>query len=124
MSSVTISWFLRATGALVTGVAGHVLARVSDPAFLAHVNEIGGYLMDRLSEINSPLVKEVRGKGLMVALELTVDVSPVVEAGYQHGLLLVNAGTNVIRLVPPLVVNHEHVDELVGKLTDILAGMG
>jgi acetylornithine/N-succinyldiaminopimelate aminotransferase len=113
-----------AGGALVTGVAGHVLARVSDPAFLAHVNEIGDYLMDRLSEINSPLVKEVRGKGLMVALELTVDVSPVVEAGYQHGLLLVNAGANVIRLVPPLVVNREHVDELVGKLTDILAGMG
>lgn len=113
-----------AGGGLVTGVAGHVLARVSDPAFLAHVTEIGGYLMDRLSEINSPLVKEVRGKGLMVALELTVDVSQVVEAGYKHGLLLVNAGTNVIRLVPPLVVNREHVDELVGKLTDILAGMG
>lgn len=112
-----------AGGALVTGVAGHVLSRVSDPAFLSHVTEIGDYLMDRLSEINSPLVKEVRGKGLMVALELTVDVSPVVESGYQQGLLLVNAGTNVIRLVPPLIVSREHVDELVGKLTTILAGM-
>jgi predicted acetylornithine/succinylornithine family transaminase len=110
-----------AGGPLVTSVGKYVLERISQPQFLAHVNEVGTYLQERLAEINSPLIKEVRGVGLMVAVELTVDVGALVEAGYKHGLLLVNAGTNVIRLVPPLVVDKPQVDRLVAKLTTILA---
>ncbi|MBI5669596.1 MAG: aspartate aminotransferase family protein [Chloroflexi bacterium] len=112
-----------AGGPLVTAAAQVVLNRVSQPEFLAHVREVGAYLMERLAEINSPLIKEVRGRGLMVGLELTIDVSKVVEAGYEHGLILVNAGTNVIRFVPPLIVEKQHVDELIEKLTAILTGM-
>lgn len=112
-----------AGGLLVTGAAQVVLNRVSQPEFLAHVREVGTYLLERLSEINSPLIKEVRGRGLMVGLELTIDVSKVVEAGYEHGLILVNAGTNVLRFVPPLIVEKQHVDTLVEKLTAILAGL-
>jgi acetylornithine/N-succinyldiaminopimelate aminotransferase len=111
-------------GPFITGVAKYVLDRVSEPAFLAHVRETGEYLQERLSEINSPLVVEVRGRGLMVGMELNVDVGPVIEAGYQHGLLMVNAGPNVIRFVPPLTIGKPEVDELVEKLTIILAGMG
>lgn len=110
-----------AGGPLVTAVAKVVLNRVSQPEFLAQVNEVGDYLMERLSEINSPLIKDVRGRGLMVAVELTVDTSSIIEAGYENGLILVNAGTDVIRLVPPLIIEKEHVDELVEKLTVILA---
>jgi len=102
-------------------VAGYVFDRISQPSFLAHVRETGDYLKERLTEINSPLVKEVRGRGLMVGLELSVDVSPIIEAGYDHGLLLVNAGPNVVRFVPPLIVEKQHVDELADKLTTILA---
>jgi acetylornithine/N-succinyldiaminopimelate aminotransferase len=108
-------------GPFVTGVAKYVLDRISEPSFLAHVNEVGDYLKERLEEINSPLIKEVRGRGLMVGLELTVDVSPVIEKGYERGLLLVNAGTDVIRFVPPLVVQKADVDVLVDKLTAILS---
>ncbi len=110
-------------GPFVTGVAKYVLDRVSEPEFLAHVNEVGGYLKERLEEINSPLVKEVRGRGLMVGVELTVDVNPLVEAGYQNGLLLVNAGADVIRFVPPLVVEKKDVDTLVEKLSALLADL-
>ncbi|MBZ0283990.1 MAG: aspartate aminotransferase family protein [Anaerolineae bacterium] len=112
-----------AGGPFVTGVAKYVLNRISQPEFLAHVDEVGEYLQERLSEINSPLIKDVRGKGLMVALELTGDVTPVIEAGYQHGLIMVNAGTDVIRFVPPLIVEKSHVDGLVEKLTIILSEM-
>lgn len=107
-------------GPLVTGVAKTVLNRVSQPEFLAHVKEVGGYLLESLSEIDSPLIKDIRGRGLMVAVELTVETAPIIEAGYEHGLILVNAGTNVIRLVPPLIVEKEHVDNLIEKLTVIL----
>ena len=100
-------------GPFVTGIAKYVLDRVSAPEFLAHVSEVGEYLKERLEEINSPLIKEVRGRGLMVGIELTVDVSPIIDVGYQNGLMLVNAGTDVIRFVPPLVVEKQHVDILV-----------
>jgi len=106
-------------GALITTVAKEVLSRISQPEFLEHVAEVGEYLLERLQEINSPLVKEVRGRGLMVALEMTMDVSPLIEAGYKQGLLLVNAGANVIRFVPPLIVEKSHVDLLVERLTAI-----
>lgn len=110
-------------GPFVTGVAKYIVERVSQPEFLAQVAEVGEYLQERLAEINSPLVKEVRGRGLMVGMELTVDVSPIVEAGYQHGLLLVNAGQEVIRFVPPLIAQKSDVDALVEKLTTILGSL-
>lgn len=108
-------------GPYVTGVAQYVLGRVSQPEFLAHVAETGEYLKERLQEINSPLIKEVRGQGLMVGLELTVEVGSMIEAGYERGLLMVNAGPNVIRFVPPLIVGRSEVDALVENLTDLLA---
>lgn len=110
-----------AGGPLVTRAAKVVLQRVSQPEFLAHVSEVGAYLKERLEEINSPLIKAVRGKGLMVGLELRVDTTPLISAGYEHGVIMVNAGANVLRFVPPLIVEKKHVDELVDKLTTILA---
>jgi acetylornithine/N-succinyldiaminopimelate aminotransferase len=113
-----------AGGPFVTAVAQHVFDRIRQPAFLSHVRDVGGYLKERLQEINSPLIKEVRGRGLMIGMELTVEAAPIIEAGYRHGLLLVNAGPNVIRFVPPLIVERQHVDMLVERLTDILASVG
>lgn len=113
-----------AGGPFVTSVAKYVLERVSQPEFLAHVGEVGAYMKERLLELNSPLIKDVRGRGLMLGLELTVEVGPAVEAGYRHGLLMVNAGTHVIRFVPPLIATKADVDTLIERLTVILADMG
>lgn len=113
-----------AGGPFVTSVGKFVLERVSQPEFLAHVGEIGAYMKERLLELNSPLIKDVRGRGLMLGLELTVEVGPAVEAGYRHGLLMVNAGTHVIRFVPPLIATRADVDTLIERLTVILADMG
>jgi acetylornithine/N-succinyldiaminopimelate aminotransferase len=109
-----------AGGPLVTNVALEVMSRVIQPEFLANVQTVGAYLVEQLSKIRIPVVKEVRGMGLMVGLELTVDASRVVELGYEYGLLLVNAGANVIRFVPPLIAEKRHVDQLIGHLTTIL----
>jgi acetylornithine/N-succinyldiaminopimelate aminotransferase len=112
-----------AGGPLITRVAKHVIERVSAPEFLAHVREVGDYLMERLNELNSPLITEVRGRGLMIGVEMSIDVSAVVKLGYEHGLLLVNAGPNVIRLVPPLIAQKRDVDHLIEKLTIILESL-
>jgi predicted acetylornithine/succinylornithine family transaminase len=109
-----------AGGLVVTSAAKAVLERVSQPEFLEHVQEVGKYLQERLSEINSPLIKEVRGKGLIAGVELTVPAAPLIREGYKHGLLLVNAGDNVLRFVPPLILEKQHVDVLIEKLTVIL----
>ncbi len=112
-----------AGGPFVTNAAHYVFERIRQPAFLAHVNEVGDYLRERLSELNSPLIKEVRGRGLMVGVEFTVDVAPIIKAGYEAGLLMVNAGTHVLRFVPPLIVQKAHVDTLIERLSGILGGM-
>ncbi len=109
-----------AAGPLVAAVAEAVLARVSQPAFLADVAAKGAYLKERLEEINSPHILAVRGKGLMVGADLDVPAADVVNAGYRHGLLLVNAGPNTLRLVPPLVITREEIDLLVERLSAVL----
>lgn len=107
-------------GAVVMGAGQVVVKRVLSDGFMEHVAEVGEYLMERLEELNSPHIVEVRGRGLMVGIELDVAPADIVKQGYEHGLLLVSSGTNVIRFVPPLIMKKSHVDELIEKLTLIL----
>jgi len=109
-----------AGGGLVCRVAAHVLERVSAPTMLAHVQEVSAYLFERLAEINSPHIKAVRGKGLLVGIELDFPVADLVNKGYQHGLLLVGAGANVLRLIPPLMIEKAEIDVVIDRLTNML----
>jgi acetylornithine/succinyldiaminopimelate/putrescine aminotransferase len=59
--------------------------------------------------------------GLMVGADLTIPANDVVQAGYRHGLLLVNAGPNTLRLVPPLIIGEAEIDLLIERLTAIFA---
>lgn len=108
-----------AGGPVVTRVAQVVFDRIAQVDFLQQVREVGEYLMERLAEINSPSITEVRGRGLMVGVQLTIPANDIVEAGYAHGLLLVNAGPNTLRFVPPLIAQRDDVDVLIEKLTKI-----
>ncbi|MCY3914797.1 MAG: acetylornithine/succinylornithine family transaminase [Chloroflexi bacterium] len=110
-------------GAVVMRAGEMVLKRVLSPGFLEHVKEVGEYLLERLAEINSPHITDVRGRGLMAAIELSVPPADIVAQGYEHGLLLVNSGPDAIRFIPPLIIEKQHVDELVEKLTHILGGI-
>ncbi len=109
-----------AGGLMVAAAACYVVETASQPEFLDHVRAVGDYMRERLEELNSPLIREVRGRGLMLALELHVDVADLVTAGFDEGLLLVGAGPRVLRFVPPLIVENAHVDVLIDKLTTLL----
>jgi acetylornithine/LysW-gamma-L-lysine aminotransferase len=82
--------------------------------------EKGAYLKEKLQEINSPLIREVRGKGLMVGIELKVKVQPYVKALQERKILVLNAGLTVIRLLPPLVITYAQIDHLVEEITAVL----
>ncbi len=109
-----------AGGLLVTHVAQHVISRIAEPKFLAEVQAKGKLLKELLEEINSPHIKEVRGRGLMVGVEMDIDVTPIVNKGYERGLLLVSAGANVLRFVPPLIISAEEIKHAVAVVDEIL----
>jgi acetylornithine/N-succinyldiaminopimelate aminotransferase len=86
-----------------------------------HADRVGGHLFERLRELarRAPAIKEVRGKGLLVGLELDRPAGPVVTACREQGLLVLTAGDTVLRMTPPLVVQEADVDRAV----DIVAGI-
>lgn len=89
---------------------------------IQHVVETGAYLGERLEELvkTKEIARETRGIGLMRGLELTEAVGPYVMKALEKGLILMSAGTNVIRFVPPLVIENRHVDEMIAILEEIL----
>ncbi len=88
-----------------------------------HVNRVGEYLEKKLNELvqTYPAAKEVRGMGLMRGLECDAPVGEICGLALEKGLFLLSAGTNVIRFVPPLVIETAHVDEMAEKLGEALA---
>lgn len=80
----------------------------------------GAYLRDRLREINSPNIREVRGMGLMVGVEMKEKAAPYIKALQKRMIIALNAGMTVIRLLPPLVISYEQIDHLAEVLAEVL----
>lgn len=100
-----------------------VVRRLSAPGFLADVRAKGEYLIERLQEINSPHIREVRGRGLMVGIEMDLPVAPIIQQGYARGLIMINAGERILRLVPPLIIERADLARAVDELSAILTGL-
>jgi acetylornithine/LysW-gamma-L-lysine aminotransferase len=81
----------------------------------------GAYLMDKLKKIESPNIREVRGLGLMIGIEMKQKVAPYIKALQEKKIIALNAGMTVIRLLPPLVITYEQIDHLVDVLTEVFA---
>lgn len=89
---------------------------------LEHVNEVAPYMEQKLEEMVAKYdcLTARRGKGLMQGLVCTLPVGQVAAKALEKGLIVISAGSDVIRMVPPLVIEKKHVDELVAKLSDVL----
>ncbi len=81
----------------------------------------GAYLKDRLQQIRSPKIREVRGLGLMLGIELRERVTPYLKAMQSAGVLALNAGPNVIRLLPPLVIETSELDTIADVIQAVLS---
>lgn len=101
---------------LVCKAAITVLDKISNPSFLSSVLDKGKYFKDLLIQKlgKKSHVKEIRGLGLIVGMELDVSASPLVDACQQSGLLILTAGKgNVVRMVPPLIITKQELDQAV-----------
>lgn len=90
-----------------------------------HVNEVAPYLTKKLDELTHKwdcIIKR-KGKGLMQGLAFKVPVSAVNQKAIEEGLLVIQAEGNVIRFVPPLILEEKHIDEMVEKLERVLSGL-
>lgn len=109
-----------AGGPLVCRAAEVVFDRIAQPAFLQQVTENGERLVGMLSDLASDHIVDVRGAGLLVGIELDTAVVPVIAAARERGLLIINAGENIIRLAPPLIVEASQIDTAVGIISQSL----
>lgn len=108
---------------LVCAAGAATLATVAEPGFNDHVAEVGRTFLERLRAIRHPLVREVRGLGLMVAVELKRKVTPVLQHMQHDGVLAIPAGGTTVRFLPPLIVEESHVQTAVEALERALQAM-
>ncbi|MCX7747811.1 MAG: acetylornithine transaminase [Clostridia bacterium] len=87
-------------------------------------DQMGIYLTKQLSGLKSkyPFIKEVRGKGLMIGVEVTNDkAKKIKDKCFENGYLIGNVGSNILRMLPPLVVTKQDIDDLVAALDKVLS---
>jgi ornithine--oxo-acid transaminase len=108
---------------LGSAVAREALRVLIDEDMIDNAREQGDYLMARLRSINSPYIKEVRGRGLLIGVELTVDAGGArrfCEALMNEGLLCKETHQTVIRFAPPLVITREDIDWALDRIEYVL----
>ena len=105
---------------LACAVANAVFDVLESKGFLESIAEKGRYLKERLRAIDSEAILEVRGRGLMVGIALKQKARPYLEALAEQGVLALTAGPKVLRLLPPLVITEEELEQVVETLVDIL----
>jgi ornithine--oxo-acid transaminase len=108
---------------LAASVALTALNVLIDDNLIARAAELGDYLLQRLKALKSPLIKEVRGKGLMIGLEINAPYSArgLCLKLLKHGVLSKDTHGTVIRLAPPLVISKEQVDQVINALTQVFS---
>lgn len=105
---------------LACAVARAALDVIDEEKLVDRAASLGDYFMDRLRAIASPVVKEVRGRGLWIGVELHEAARPYCEALMREGLLCKETHDKVIRIAPPLVITREQIDWAVERIARVL----
>ncbi|MDJ1158013.1 aspartate aminotransferase family protein [Chelatococcus sp. SYSU_G07232] len=111
---------------LAMAVGNAVLDVVLEPGFLEHVRKVGLLLKQRLAELKDRhphIIAEIRGEGLMLGLKLNVPNTDFVNAARQQNLIVIGAGDNVVRLLPPLIIDEAEIAEGFARLDAAASAM-
>ena len=95
---------------------------LEETQMLDHVQDVSEYLITKLDELveKYDFIKERRGLGLMLGLEFDHPVKPYIQKALDKGLVLITAGTNVIRMLPPFIIEEKDVDEMISIFTEVI----
>lgn len=107
---------------LVCAAVSKVLDLFEKDNIIDNVRQVGAYLEEKLAALvdNYDFIEAHRGVGLMQGLVFSIPVGDIISRALEKGLILINAGTNIIRFVPPLVITRENVDDMIVILRDCL----
>jgi acetylornithine/N-succinyldiaminopimelate aminotransferase len=110
---------------LACSVALAVLDRLEGDGLQRNAREVGEYFIGKLRVLAAkcPAIREARGLGLMIGIELELEARPAVIKLAEHGLIGIAAGTNVVRFLPPLNITRAEVDEAIERLERALGGV-
>ena len=107
---------------VIAAAANATVSTIREEGIPAHVAEVGAYLRDRLERDLGEDVRDVRGEGLMIGIEVTGSSSSILrELAMDHRILALPSGRTVVRLLPPLVTEREHADRVVDALAEVIA---
>ena len=109
----------------VACAAALATVQLVESGLAANAADVGQHLLDRMGQLEAPAVSQVRGRGLMIGIDVPDhDAAVAVErACFERGLLVLTCGERSIRLAPPLVVTREQADVAVGILGDVLGAL-
>lgn len=95
-------------------------------SIIENSQDLSQYLVSKLMELQAEItdIQEIRGKGLLIGIVMERDVSEVIKLAINEKLLILSAGTNVIRILPPLTVTKDEIDLFIKKLTNVLMKKG
>ncbi len=94
---------------------------LTDEKLAERARELGDWFMGELRKIDSPAIKEVRGKGLLIGVEMTGPARPYCEALMERGILAKETHDHVVRFAPPLVVSKKDLEWALGQIAEVLA---
>jgi len=106
---------------LGSAVAIAALNVLEDENLIENSYELGNYFLSKLKEIDSPKIKEVRGKGLWIGIELKEKARPYCEKLMELGILCKDTHENIIRVAPPLVIKKEEIDWAMERFNKVLS---
>jgi acetylornithine/LysW-gamma-L-lysine aminotransferase len=109
---------------LSCAAANAALGVIAEEDLLGQADATGKYLLEKLNGIESSNIREVRGLGLMIGIEMKHKVAPFIKTLQEKKIIALNAGMTVIRLLPPLVITYKQIDHLVDALTEVLTAEG
>ncbi|MDR2068996.1 MAG: aspartate aminotransferase family protein [Spirochaetaceae bacterium] len=97
-----------------------VLDTVQKPQFLREIRRKGEKIQELLRSWDHPKIREIRGRGLMIGVDITVEAWPVLEASLAQGLLILSAGTHTLRFLPPYIISDNEIEKALNILQLVL----
>lgn len=107
---------------LVTAVSNKIIEEISKKEFLDNVVKKGEYIKEKIEEVknNCKIIGKIKGKGLLLGIDIKKDVGEFINLAMKENLLVINAGKETIRLIPPLNISFEEIDEFIEKFEKII----